>query len=797
MFRVRTLAAMTNDEVKPLRTQAQSDEQIARLSPMCPLTPNIDTMPVDNNMYSISSRERTNQPRWQRRVFYELLCLALAAAILPATLLAQEESGASLAIRFADGTSRFHVGEIIPIELSFRASIPETYDMNTANYDRSGRLNVEQFHVDPPGRDPLERYYSIGGFMGGGLSSSLTLSSEPQTRREDLNEWVVLEKPGRYSLYVTSDRVSRRGLEKNEAVELHSNNLEFDIVPADPAWQHETLSAALATLHMASSTDAEKAKALRVLRFLDTPATVHELVILLGTPAAADSWNEIAGLAASLHQSLVVRELEQQMGAPDIAVTGNYLFILAKLKLQLNHEPLPRYPEKDQQQQKVWNERIQAQYKELQSIQDSLYEKTATLVSSKRGTAKAETVQTLLLRPSNGTENVKPVANLPGEEIAAAFANLAHDQQWGLLMSFWDRLKVPAMSAPLKKLVELPNMDHQMLRDLALRCFYDLDPREAAPVFLEEIRHPHLDNGMFTVKGETLGLLPNETLPQFDQMLADRIAEKESRTRGLDAQLIGRFSTKAILPRVTKVYEANAGQDCAIEDGFVLYFLRVDPDYGVKRLAQAPSYCMTTALPAVTKMGRWGEVEPGIIASLNGSDLNRARQAAETLAKYGSTQAQNAMWARLRKFSEQWAPRGAELDMRPGIRNDANEAVGFQFGLVEALGKAQAWLLTEEQITELENLTLGQERDNVKQWQWKSPGDLSVTLVGNQMIATVNQYSALDVASLKAKLAQYPRGTTFQLNISGPPDRIAPVRAAISEVVAEHGLDVTEVQPAN
>ena len=155
------------------------------------------------------------------------------------------------------------------------------------------------------------------------------------------------------------------------------------------------------------------------------------------------------------------------------------------------------------------------------------------------------------------------------------------------------------------------------------------------------------------------------------------------------------------------------------------------------------------------------------------------------------------MWERLRKFSEQWAARGTELDMRPGIRNDANEAVGFQFGLVEAIGKAQAWLLTDEQITELENLTLGQERDNVKQWHWKSPGDLSVTLVGNQMVASINQYSALDVSSLKAKLAQYPRGTTFQLNIYGPPDRVAPVRAAIAEAAAEHGLDVTEVQPVN
>jgi hypothetical protein len=54
-----------------------------------------------------------------------------------------------------------------------------------------------------------------------------------------------------------------------------------------------------------------------------------------------------------------------------------------------------------------------------------------------------------------------------------------------------------------------------------------LNPSEATPLILEGIKHPHLDNGMFTVEGETLGLLQNETLPQFDEMLAARIEDKE------------------------------------------------------------------------------------------------------------------------------------------------------------------------------------------------------------------------------------------------------------------------------
>jgi hypothetical protein len=726
------------------------------------------------------------------------LRLALAALILASPLFAQNESGVSLTIRFADGTSRFHVGEIIPLELSFHASIPDMYDMEMRNYDRSGRLNIEGFHVTPPGRDPLERYYSTGVFMGGGLGGARQLSSEPQVIREELNEWIALDKPGHYSLYVTSGRVTRRTQSKAEPIELRSNDLEFDVVTADAAWQQQTLSTAVVTLSMGSSNEAEKIAALRALRFLDTPAAVHELVLRLGTRRDRSGWNEIAGLAGSRYQNLVVQELEQQMGSPDIALTGDYLYIFAKLKLQLNHDALPPYPQKDAAQQKIWSERMQAWEKELKELQDGLYQKTAALVATKNGEARAETVQTLLLRPSNGADDVKPLAGLPPREVAAAFLNLSQDQQWNLLTSFWERLKDQAMSAALKKVAEQPNMNHQMLRDLALRCLYDLDPNEATPIFLGEIKHPHLDNGMFTVKGETLGLLPNEKLPQFDEMLVARIEDKESGTKGLDAQLIGRYSTQTILPRVKSVYETAEGQwDCVTEDGFVVYFLRVDPDYGVKRLAQAPSICMTNALPAVIRMHRWGEVEPGVMARLNGPDLNRARQAAETLAKFGSAQAEKALWDRLRKFHEQWSERGNELSMRPGMRSDANEAVGFQFGLVEAIGRAPAWLLTDDKVTELENLTLGQERDNVRQWHRTSAVNVDVNFAGQQIIASINQYTATDLASLKSKLAQYPGGTKFWLNIFGPPDRVGTVHAAITETAAEHGFELAQPEPVN
>jgi len=700
---------------------------------------------------------------------------------------------ASLTIHFAGGTSTFHVGEVIPIELSFTASLPDAYDMATRNYDRSGRLNMEQFHITPPGRDPLANYYADGAFIGGGLGGSRVLSDEPQVMLEDLNEWVALDDPGHYTLYVTTGRVSRRGPTKDEPLQLHSNSLEFDVIAASPEWQEQTLASAVSVLDSAASSDDEKREAIRVLRFLDSPRSIQELARQMGNLPDGRRFDCIAGLAGSRHQDQVVQELERQMDAPDTAITGDYLYTLTKLKLQLEHQPLPPYPEHDAQQQKIWQERRQEQEEQFSKLEDALFEKAATLVSTKQGRARAETVEALLLRPARGSQDVKSLTSLPGTEIAATFLALSPDQQWTLLSTFWERLKVPAMTTALEATLGEADIKHQMLRDAAMQRLYELDPAAAKRYILEEIRHPHVDNSMGTVQARTLGVLPQETLPEFDELLVTRLESKNSHTMPLDAQLIARYSTKAILPRVKSLYEAAPGRwDCITEDGFVLYFLRTEPEYGVQRLAAAPSFCMTESIPQVIKMKRWNEIEIKVIAQLDNPDLNRARQAAETLARYGGAKAEAALWERMRRFHKQWAERGNDLSFHSSTPRDASEAIGFQYGMVESLATAQGWLLSNEQVDELEKLALGSERDNVKQRHWNSPVEFSLDfLFDGQLRADINhQYFPKDLASLRDKLGQYPSGTKFRLTVLGQEDRLAPVLRAVNEAALEHGLEV-------
>src|SRR5262249_2351133 len=156
--------------------------------------------------------------------------------------------------------------------------------------------------------------------------------------------------------------------------------------PVDAGWQQQTLSTAVATLGVESSSDPEKAAALRALRFLDTPESLRELVVRLGTKDYA--WDATAGLAGSRDQRLVVQELERQMSAPDIGLSANYLYILAKLRTQLEHEPLPPYPQNDAAQRKIWEERAQKEWKDLERAQEEVFERAAALVPIKTGRAR-------------------------------------------------------------------------------------------------------------------------------------------------------------------------------------------------------------------------------------------------------------------------------------------------------------------------------------------------------------------------------------------------------------------------
>src|SRR5262249_32799665 len=147
--------------------------------------------------------------------------------------------------------------------------------------------------------------------------------------RVDLNEWLRFDRPGRYRLYAVSSRLAY-GTTWRPLEPMTSSIVEFEVVPADPAWAAQTLERATATLdriaaHVASrpmsyggalAIEPDLARAARTLRFLGTPEAARALVRYLaadggiissrdGTPMFDRSWEVVAGLVASPHRALV------------------------------------------------------------------------------------------------------------------------------------------------------------------------------------------------------------------------------------------------------------------------------------------------------------------------------------------------------------------------------------------------------------------------------------------------------------------------------------------------------------
>lgn len=613
---------------------------------------------------------------------------------------AYADSDASLTIRFAGNSSHFKVGQVIPVELTFRASTPRKYSYNNASYDRSGRLGIEQFDVNPQGRDPLYDYFHRQfAYIGGGLSSTDYLD-KPRVLQRSLNEWVAIDKPGHYTLRVTSGRVGLASGEK-QPNHLASNVLSFDVVEADAAWQKQTLSHAIAVLNDPSASATEKTGAEEALRYLDAPESVRELVRRLTKPDSGGTWNFAAGLLGAKDQQLVRKELEARFDAPDAALTDEYLFLLGDLRFAAMHRPLPPYPERDEASQKKWREIQEKRMADLNDSIDALYQGAVDALGGKQLTAKVSTIAAILSRPNGPHREI----TVPAEEIAAAFPLMNERQQETLLM-FTSRLESPFMVASLQAILAKPKLTNPSLRLSALQLLQRIAPAAARKEILQEISAPHLDsfsNGV--ALANALSSLPDETLPQLTDLLVDRLKNNDSPTRDFDAQIIGRYATPAMLEKVREIYNRSQW-DCAGADGLIRYFLRWDTNYGMQAFQNHGSSCTGQSLREIARLKRGPDVERSFMKHLDDKDLWHARDAAEVLSQLGDSEAKEAMLARLRAFHQTWQPRAAEFRQTMLAPRDVNDAMSFQYGLLQALTTAKGWALTEQEKAELEALTV-------------------------------------------------------------------------------------------
>jgi hypothetical protein len=691
---------------------------------------------------------------------------------------AQAESAAvKLTVRAKNDQTTFRIGELIELELSFSSTSSNTYQFNTATYDRSGRLGSESYQVEPKTGwdDPLEMYFqSYGGFIGGGLHGIDRLSTQPKIIHRDLNEWVRFNQPGKYRVVVTSSRVSANA--KPETVQ--SEEIWLTIVPATAEWQAATLQKALAIL----DDDHRSASAIATLRYLGTPAAAAAMARRLTDQNTAFQYK--LGLAATPARESALKTLDELLNEPEFPVNGLFLEAMSLVAL-----PADKSVNRPQ-------ERADLEVKFRRELLDAL--------GRKRGEALAVSAYAIV------DEAAMHLHDLPPDQkerltanVVAGFDSLPPQAQTELLQSRWQVLDKHAM-LPLLSRIARQYKDVPELREMnayqsnqisagALTRWWEMDPQSARPAIIEEIVRPKPRFG-----ASVLGMLPDKELPEVDAVLADHLTSEKGSEEQI-ASLISRYATPAIEPQVARFLDERVGKwACAIQAPLLAYLLRVDAVGAVPLLEKAMaargsgfSACNHSLLTDVAVLRDDPALEDLAIRSLNDGEPRIAGNAATYLGKYGSPVAEEKLWAGFAAWSQQWRGRAAELHYDSGDKLDGVYQEGAGSSMLIALATGQNWMMDETKLNRLLDLSVTPNQRNQAEGylrMWNQPRRIVFLGFGIERFQ-VAQYDNLSLESAAKKLIQFPRGTSF-LWSGDPKQQEEKAFEAVSKAVADHGIKI-------
>ena len=307
--------------------------------------------------------------------------------------LAENPEGVALTVSLESGRRWFEMGEVVRLQLSFSSQIPDTYQLALMTYSRSGRLNVDLATVTPAvgAVDPLEDYFGAGlfGFLGGGaLPPPEVLGQEPVSASLVLNEHLRFNRPGRYRLFVVSNRVEP--VDQYAGLSVASNVIDLEILPADASWQQRLTAEAVAALRNDGDTT-ELEAACRVLRFVGTAEAVIAILDHYPLRAARSCQHEFSfgliGAPPSL-RDYAAREMMLRLRDPHYPIRPRFLRDLAFLTYLTQH---PDYAVSAGTPLAAWADRRSAYDRILEQCVEDL----ANAITAKEGRALAISAMTL------------------------------------------------------------------------------------------------------------------------------------------------------------------------------------------------------------------------------------------------------------------------------------------------------------------------------------------------------------------------------------------------------------------
>ena len=743
------------------------------------------------------------------------LQLLFAVLLLPALALEAEQDQAALAVEARNGQSTFHIGERVPLKLTFSSPNETEYLIAPLVRGRGGEFDCNRFEVVSPATgwsDPLEMYFKQDLIRTGhGWSWPPLKKGEPVEASVDLNEWIRFDQPGEYTIKVTSFCVSRA---KRSGRFSLSGTIKLQIVPATPEWQNEKFKWIQQNLDLLDQPPPEEIPAASGqsqwvrrgelfesaradLKYLATPAAIDEMTRRLRSEKYnfADQCSiGLQGLPPGMRETAIA-SMNRRISEPSFPVNQWFFSTLSFLHVT---------PGSDKESIR----------KQREAIDPMIWSAVFSAVTKKEPAARAETVQTLLAHGRNiSTPEVKQqMASL----LKLSFLDLDSRGQIDDLRNEWDRLRSPEFISILQGLARQPIQndsdlevfvyDRQQLKGFALKRWYELDPEGAHREIVAQI-----GSASPSLAAQSIAFLPEEQFPQFEAIWAQAFLYTTSqlRERALGSLLV-RFGTGAAISQMLTKLDQKSDYPCDAHIVALAYLARFSPALARERfkheVATNDGKCGADLLRLISELTAAPALDDVAVHDLSSSHPQTVIDAVRYLTAYGRKQDQAPLWRRYVEWTAAYMGKPNLLDKSGPANWDQNFAsseIGEELG--NALIRNQGWFADPEFIARVLERCVGESmckglKDAAS--VAVSPYQLSLPLLTMPSVGVVNdginvaQYGTRSLKLFEEKIRQFPPGSKFALSRWYRPSNSdeQKLEAEVRTILARHGMSLEIAQ---
>jgi hypothetical protein len=635
------------------------------------------------------------------RIFGLLICVVCAQS-----LSAANPGDIDFRLRLGTDARFYRIGEPIEFEISYSTQSEKTYQASWTSL--MPELSVVALHLTPAegflDLRELRRGYPIGlSIISGGPAY---LGSQPVTQRADMTAWYRSQKPGHYSLTVTSNEVWRQKAVNEgggqEHLNLESNPVEFDILPADPSWEAQELDDVAHAIATAKDSG-ERYRVQSRLALLDTPASVQKLIELyLSSPnPMAEPYAYYITLSSRI--DLIIPSLEAALIDSSASPPGGLAGLFADLEVRKQFGVIPAYPD-DPEKRRQWQTESDLRSK---AHDEYLARANALLLGSigrRQGSQRSSAIYEAWYNAEsqNATSPVAPemLAKLRLDVLAAeGDLNLAQQTQFVSLA--WQSMPHDQLLPMIRNLAKDDRTDVSSYKGDAFKLWCEGWPSDCSAEILSAI----LRSGS-QITPPTVLLMSEAERQELDSPLEERLKDPAMLRDSMESQraaaLILRVGSRNLLPFVRAVLTqsaAKSGYNCQVVGYLLGYLFRFSPDDAESRFVeqlQGDGVC-SSQLFRILNIARYSdELIPVAIKALNSPNLEAAGTAALFLGEHGSpTTIENALWQRLSALWNLWQNKGAELQVAQLERGTPSQSADLEQDLASALSHSKNWKLTQ------------------------------------------------------------------------------------------------------